>query len=454
MRTLPTSWEWRDLEHVAADERASITDGPFGSNLKTAHYTESGPRVIRLQNIGDGVFIDEKAHISQDHYERLTKHAVQAGDLVVASLGKELPRSCLIPEWVPPAIVKADCIRVRPGPGIDVRYLNHYLNSPECRQRASEIIHGVGRPRLNLSEIRRIPVPVAPVNEQRRIVEAIETHFSHLDAGVKSLQRARGNVGRMRASTLEAAVRGRLVSQDPDEDPVSDLFSDEILDVIMETPEEQVSGLPPGWVQVPAGAICEVQGGITKHPKRSPERHHYPYLRVANVRRNELDLGEIHDFELFDGELERYRLETGDLLVVEGNGSRSQIGRSAIWRGEIDDCVHQNHIIRVRPMQAVVPSYLNLYWNAPSTAEVLAEVASSTSGLYTLSTGKVKAVPVRLPPYAEQERIVEETGRQLSILDVLRVEVDQALSRSAALRNSVLAAAFSGRLGDGAGVAA
>jgi type I restriction enzyme S subunit len=70
----------------------SITDGPFGSNLKTEHYTDSGPRVIRLQNIGDGVFVDAVAHISAEHFETLRKHEVFGGDLVIAALGETLPR--------------------------------------------------------------------------------------------------------------------------------------------------------------------------------------------------------------------------------------------------------------------------------------------------------------------------------------------------------------------------
>ena len=78
---LPSGWAHSRLTDLAADEPRAITDGPFGSNLKTAHYTDAGPRVIRLQNIGDGVFKREDAHISREHYESLIRHSVQEGDL-------------------------------------------------------------------------------------------------------------------------------------------------------------------------------------------------------------------------------------------------------------------------------------------------------------------------------------------------------------------------------------
>ena len=91
---LPPGWAWAQLQDLAAAEPRAITDGPFGSNLKTAHYTDDGPRVIRLQNIGDGVFKPEEAHVSQEHYETLLRHEAQAGDLIVASLGEGRSAKC------------------------------------------------------------------------------------------------------------------------------------------------------------------------------------------------------------------------------------------------------------------------------------------------------------------------------------------------------------------------
>jgi type I restriction enzyme S subunit len=154
----------------------------------------------------------------------------------------------------------------------------------------------------------------------------------------------------------------------------------------------------------------------------------------------------MHEVELFDGELDRLKLEPGDLLVVEGNGSRSQIGRSALWSGEISNCVHQNHLIRVRPSREVEPAFLDRYWNLPSTSERLAGVASSTSGLYTLSTAKLKSLPIPLPPIEHQRRIVADVERHLSLIDALSTAIDHALTRSAMLRRSILERAFRGAL--------
>jgi type I restriction enzyme S subunit len=207
-----------------------------------------------------------------------------------------------------------------------------------------------------------------------------------------------------------------------------------------------MSELPKSWTYVTIVQVAEVQGGIQKQPKRRPAKNRYPFLRVANVLRGALDLSEVHEIELFDGEPERYLLRYGDLLVVEGNGSQNQIGRAAMWRNEIRNCTHQNHLIRVRPSQAILPTYLTLVWNSPDVSRALREVASSTSGLYTLSTAKIKSVKIPLPPIPEQRRIVTVLEDHLSRLDATVASLRAARARLSNFRQSLLNEAFSGRL--------
>jgi type I restriction enzyme S subunit len=210
---LPQGWTWATVEQLAALKPNSITDGPFGSNLKTEHYTNTGPRVVRLQNIGTGTFIDEEAHISKAHFDKLQKHRVFAGDLVIAALGENPPRSCVIPDSLGPAIVKADCIRFKPHAAVVTKYANFALNSDPVRKRSKNIIHGVGRPRLNLSEIKSIVLPLPPTPEQTRIVAEAEAKLSVVEElgmmVAAQLQRAT----RVRQSILEQAFKGKLTAR-------------------------------------------------------------------------------------------------------------------------------------------------------------------------------------------------------------------------------------------------
>jgi type I restriction enzyme S subunit len=118
----------------------------------------------------------------------------------------------------------------------------------------------------------------------------------------------------------------------------------------------------------------------------------------------------------------------------------------AIWDGQISDCVHQNHIIRARLLGGTLPVYASAYWNSPDGSECVFDVASSTSGLYTLSVSKVSRIPIPLPPLAEQQRIVAEVERRLSIIEELEALVNANLKRAERLRQSILKRAFEGKL--------
>jgi len=211
---LPEGWTWATVEQLAAPELNSITDGPFGSNLKTAHYTNHGSRVVRLQNIGDGIFIDVRAYISNERYERLQKHRVFPGDVLIAALGENLPRCCIAPDGIGSAIVKADCIRLKPHRDVLSHFLNVALNSDPVRRRTEKIVHGVGRPRLNLAEIKSIVVPLPPLIEQTRIVADVERRLSVIEeletTVTANLQRAAG----LRQSVLARAFSSKQVTQE------------------------------------------------------------------------------------------------------------------------------------------------------------------------------------------------------------------------------------------------
>ncbi|MER0425949.1 restriction endonuclease subunit S [Streptomyces microflavus] len=195
-----------------------------------------------------------------------------------------------------------------------------------------------------------------------------------------------------------------------------------------------MTDLPAGWRYAPLPEVAKIQGGIQKQAKRRPVQNKHPFLRVANVTAEGLDLQEIHDIELFDGEIDKYRLHRGDLLVVEGNGSANQIGRAAVWDGSIPDAVHQNHLIRVRPRAAIDPRYLGLVWNSPDIREYLSRVSSSTSGLHTLSVRKLQQVYIPFAPLDVQKRIVEVLEGHLSRLDAGTDYLDAARRRSERFR--------------------
>jgi type I restriction enzyme S subunit len=169
---------------------------------------------------------------------------------------------------------------------------------------------------------------------------------------------------------------------------------------------------------------------------------------VANVYANALVLDEIKVIGVEPSEIERARLMAGDLLVVEGNGSVDQIGRVALWDGSIEPILHQNHLIKVRCEPRQISKWVLMWLLSPAGRVAIERVASSTSGLHTLSISKVGRLVVPLPPLAEQIRVSDDVDAKLSVADAADESVARDLRRCSRLRQAVLKWAFEGKLVD------
>lgn len=180
--------------------------------------------------------------------------------------------------------------------------------------------------------------------------------------------------------------------------------------------------------------IADIQGGITKNKKREAMKLQLPYLRVANILPNELDLTEVKTIGLTEQEYEAVRLISGDLLIVEGNGSDTQIGRSAIWNGQIDPCVHQNHLIRVRLRDEALPLYVQTFLSSSEGRRQIMAKAVNTSGLHTLSTKKIRSIEIPVPPFSLQREFADFA----TSIDKSKFAVQKALDELNATTKKIL----------------
>jgi len=214
-----------------------------------------------------------------------------------------------------------------------------------------------------------------------------------------------------------------------------------IAEELAELPE-----LPEGWGWFKLADLSDISGGLTKNQKRNALPIRRPFLRVGNVYANRLELEDMHDTGISEAEIERVTLVKGDLLVVEGNGSVDQIGRVAIWNGSIDGCVHQNHLIKARPLDLVHSEFMLYFLMSELGRKFIVRAASSTSGLHTLSISKVESLFVPLCAKEEQEILLSELSFKLSLADQLDQTITTSLQQAETLRQSILKKAFSGQL--------
>jgi type I restriction enzyme S subunit len=261
------------------------------------------------------------------------------------------------------------------------------------------------------------------------------------------------HIKQLRQTILNLAVRGKLVPQDPNDESAAELLKRLAQSKQQESMQsrkgaklQQLNGengempfqIPSNWLWLRLGTLFEVAGGIQKTPLRAPKSNAFPYLGVGNVYRGRIDLTTVKEFELQEGELERWRLEVGDLLIIEGNGSLSEIGRCAVWNGEIEICVHQNHVIRCRPLDLQISPFVLQFLNSPAGTAIMQRLAIASSGLYSLSVGKIRQIEVPLPPFAEQHRIVVRVAELMALCDQLEAQLTTTEADSRRLLEAVL----------------
>jgi len=207
---LPKGWKWVQLNEVVE----KISDGPFGSNLKSIDYVSEGVRVIRLENIGEMKFRDEyKTFVTTEKYQSLKNHTVRHGDIIFSSFIAETIRSVILPEYIDIAINKADCFLVRAADTIiNKKYLAYFFSTKAMQYQLVNQIHGATRPRINTTQLKASIIPLPPLKEQHLIVQELESKLTVCDKIEETIAKSLQQAETLRQSILKRAFEGKLIS--------------------------------------------------------------------------------------------------------------------------------------------------------------------------------------------------------------------------------------------------
>ncbi len=194
-----------------------------------------------------------------------------------------------------------------------------------------------------------------------------------------------------------------------------------------------------GWPVFALSDVSEVISGVAKGRDLSADESiELPYMRVANVKDGRLDLDEVKTIRIKNTEVEKLRIVPGDLLMTEG-GDPDKLGRAALWKGEIDPCVHQNHIFKVRSRRdRLVPEYLRSLVGSAYGKAYFLSVAKKTTGIASINKTQLSAFPVLVPPMVAQESF----RQQVEAVEGIRALQEAAAKKAEATFRSLLARAF------------
>ena len=377
---------------------------------------------------------------------------------------------------------------LRPGPALRADTLLFYLLQEEFRRNArAQMTGSAGQLRVPRRFLDEQAIPIPPLPEQHRIVEAIESYFTRIDYAVATLERVQRNLKRYRASVLKAAIEGRLVpteaklarAEGRSYEPASVLLEQILAErrrrweeselakmkAKGKTPNDdkwkakyvepvaahsdELPRLPEGWHWATVDALSW-EGGYGTSQRCDVDGNGPPVLRIPNVQHETLSFDELKFATDPEGLSPDGVLLAGDFVFIRTNGSKSLIGRGALVSSPLPREYHfASYLIRLRLATGeMTAKWFALAWHVPVVREQLVRDAASSAGQHnvTLSAARRYAMPV--PPVAEQQRILAEVERLLSVRESARHTASRAISGAASLRQSILKWAFEGRLVD------
>ncbi len=223
---LPEGWCWATVEQLASPEPRSIQSGPFGSSLRHSEFVPEGKLVIGIDNVRDGYFSMGAEHrISHDKYRDLQKFAARPGDVLVTVMAT-IGRTCVVPDDLEPAIITKHVYRVSPDRKLVLPQFLHLCmwGGPVLREQMFGQVQGQTRPGLNGTIIKRLAIPVPPLDEQGRILGAADRLLSVGKATQAETAQTGRRLTRLRQSILKWAFEGKLADQDPNDEPASVLL--------------------------------------------------------------------------------------------------------------------------------------------------------------------------------------------------------------------------------------
>lgn len=482
---LPPGWDATTLGEIA-----EVQGGIQKGKKRTSGLLLRDVPYLRVANVQRGYLDLNVVQTIKATEDEIAQLRLQAGDVLFNEGGDrdKLGRGWIWSGAISECIHQNHVFRARIIDRIlDPKLLSWYGNTVGQQYFFDEGKQTTNLASLNSSKLKALPVLVPPQAEQTRIVEAIESFLTRLDDAMATLERVQRNLKRYRASVLKAAVEGRLVPTDADlarsegheYEPASVLLERILTErrrrweeaelakmkakgnvpkndkwkakyVEASAPDtNELSELPEGWSWSTLDALASVKGGITKGQalKKNVSCREVPYLRVANVQRGFLDLSIVKTISASEEEIEELKLESGDVLFNEG-GDRDKLGRGWVWRGQLQECIHQNHVFRARiNSDCLSPEILSWYGNT-SGQKYFFDEGKQTTNLASINMTKLRRLPVPVPPRAEQIRILEVVEAQLSVGDSVLESIHAEAIRCNRLRKSILKWAFEGRLVD------
>lgn len=482
--SLPTGWVITPIENclLPYPNGKRIRQGWSPRCEKFPAMTENHWGVLKTSAIQDGNFVEEENKHLPSKLEPKSHLEVEPGDILITCAG---PRSrcgvaCLVRKTRPRLIISGKMYQLRADPSlIDRNMLELFLREPHTQRRIDELKTGISDSGLNLTHGRfaTLEIPLPPLAEQKRIVEKIEELFSELDDGEASLRRARKQLGVYRQSLLKQAFEGKLTAQWRAQNPDLLESPDKLLQKIQDEREaryqqqlkkwkaagsgrgkpkmpknieraspnsDKVVDVPPEWF------LMAIEDLLTSKPTNGRSVRDrtggFKVLRLTALKEGRIDLTAYKEGDWERSEAESFLVKKGQFLLSRGNGSIKLVGRGGVVPNDAEVAYPDTMIRLPLDLVALDADFFSLIWNSEQFRRQVEASARTTAGIYKINQALICGYIFPVCSLPEQREIVRLLDEQFEVIEQNEREIDAALKRSEALRQSILKKAFTGQL--------
>ena len=447
LQDAPSGWASIELRELVPQARPKIAANPE-SELPFVGMDHIEPNTFQL--VGQERFANMKSAGSYFNY----------GDVLYGRLRPYLNK---VHKARFEGVASAEFIVLPGSEYFDSEFIKYLLHERRFVRFAMSRASG-DRPRVKFGAIAEYRFHLPPLNEQRRIVDKIESLFAELDKGEEALRATLKQLERYRQSVLKAAVSGELTADWREENADKLEHGRDLLAKILKKRREQwqgrgkykepmkadVSGLPDlpeGWVWASLDQLVGMlKNGLSGKP--SHDVNQFPILRISSTRPMKVSTDDMRYYQPRSREeVDQFWVEKGDLLFTRYNGSAHLVGVCGQMRRDTK-VLHPDKLIRARPMwtAGLITDYLEIACNTGATRKHIAANIKTTSGQQGLAGSDLRVSPIPLPPADEQAEIAARVWLALGDIYVLQTHCQAELARASALRQSILKEAFSGKL--------
>lgn len=426
----PTTIQW------ASEIPANWDVQPIRALFYERRERNEGPKTEFILSVMKDIGVipyDEKGNVGNKKSENIENYkVVYPGDLVVnkmnaiiGSLGISRYHGALSQVYF--VLYPKDHKRT------NHKYLGYLFRVKPFQQSLIKISKGMMelRESIEFDEFKKLVLPVPSRDEQDRIVTFLDQKTAEIDAAISKKEQLIELLNEQRAVQINRAVTLGL-------DQSIHLRKGE---------SEWVESVPDHWEIVPLKHISTVQSGVTlgKNYTSSKSTKSFPYLRVANVQDGYIDLSTVTEIVLPIQEAKNYLLRAGDILVTEG-GDIDKLGRGNCWDGQIEECLHQNHVFAVRILKCVRPEFVALITGVSYARRYFTTTANKTTNLASTNKTKLGNLPVLVPPLLEQDAILDFCNGIKARYEALISSISKEISALKEMKSSLVADAVAGRI--------